>query len=112
MNRHFSCGLFSRLAVSTARLDGFESPAAAFDLGENVLGLGGPHERLGLLIPLLDKARDDLDEIGDAGEAAAADRLAGELRKPALHQIEPARTGRDKVQFETRMPGEPALHPL
>src|SRR5208283_1539998 len=39
-----------------------------------------------------------------------ADAFAGQLAKPPLHQVQPTRTGRDKMRNETVMPFKPALH--
>jgi hypothetical protein len=55
---------------------------------------------------------DGVFEFGDAGEDAAPNALAGDLGKEALDQIEPGRRGRDEVQLEARVLGEPGLHRL
>ena len=81
----------------------------AFDLGEDILGLGLPDEGLGGMIPRRDEFLDGENQIGDAGEAAAAHSLAGQITEPALHQIEPTGAGRDEMHLEARVSGQPAL---
>ena len=49
------------------------------------------------------------DQVGDAVEDAAAERLVGELAEPALDQVQPRRRGRGEVQVEPRVLGQPGL---
>ena len=102
-------GCFSPPAHRAAGLNLFEAATAAVEFREDVLGLGGPNERLGLAIPFSDEGVNGFDQVGNTGEAAASHRLAGEFGKPALDQIEPAGAGRNKVNLDPRALGEPAL---
>jgi hypothetical protein len=54
------------------------------NLGENVVGGGGPCEGLGVGVPVLDVVADLLDQDGDGGEGAAPDGLAGDDAEPGL----------------------------
>ena len=49
------------------------------------------------------------DQVGDAVEDAAADRLVGELAEPALDEVEPRARGRGEVQVEARVLGKPGV---
>ena len=54
------------------------------DLGEDLVGGGGPGEGLGVGVPVLDVVTDRLDEDFDRGEGAAADSLAGDDPEPGF----------------------------
>ena len=62
----------------------------------------GPDERSGVLVVGLEEAPDGGDEIGHAGEDAAAKSLLGELPKPALDEVQPGAAGGGEVQMEAR----------
>lgn len=49
----------------------------------------GPHERLGVFIPGFKKLLDRELQISDACKCTAPHRLIRELRKPALHEVQP-----------------------
>jgi len=59
------------------------------DLGEDLVGGGGPGEGLSVGVPVLDIVPDVGDEDVDRGDGAAADRLAGDDGEPGLDLIEP-----------------------
>jgi len=42
------------------------------------------HKRLAALVPAINEAADGSDQVADAGEAAAADRLPGDDREEHL----------------------------
>ena len=67
----------------------------------------GPDERSGVLVVGLEEAPDGGDEIGHAGEDAAAKSLLGELPKPALDEVQPRAAGGGEVEMEARMLGKP-----
>jgi hypothetical protein len=48
------------------------------DLGQDLVGSGGPDERFGVAIPLGDVVADPVDEDLDRIERATANRLAGD----------------------------------
>jgi hypothetical protein len=54
------------------------------DLGEDLVGGGGPGEGLGVGVPVLDVVTDRLDEDVDRGEGAAADSLTGDDPEPGF----------------------------
>ena len=54
------------------------------DLGEDLVGGGGPGEGLGVSVPVLDVVTDRLDEDFDRREGAAADSLAGDDPEPGF----------------------------
>ena len=67
-------------------------------------------EGFGVFIPVGEVAQDRLFQTPHAGEAAAADGLAGDQRKPALDpldQIESRGTGPSEVHVEAGMRGQP-----
>src|SRR5437879_2183633 len=49
------------------------------------------------------------DQVADAGKGASPYGFIGELRKPALDQIQPRRPGGDEVELESRVLGQPGL---
>src|ERR1035437_312118 len=109
MTRHNSRCLFSPLREGAAGLDLLQALAAAFDFGEDILGLGLPDERLGVTIPRCDECLDGANQVGDADKAATAHRLAGQIPEPAFDQIEPTGAGRNEMHLEARVPGQPTL---
>jgi hypothetical protein len=97
---------------SRARFDLFESLAGASYFIEDGLDAGGPDERCGSGIPSGEKLGDSALQFDHAVKDAAPNGLLAEFGEPALDQIEPARTGGDKVQHEPGMLFEPAPDPL
>jgi len=80
------------------RQNGFTTPA----LLEDGVDGGGPDERLGVVAPGLEEVPNGGDQVGHAGEDAAAQRLLGEPPKPALDEVQPGAAGGGEVQMEAR----------
>ena len=59
---------------------------------------------------LLDEAADRVLQLGDGGEDAALQALAGQGREEALDSIEPGGRGGRKVEDPARVVGQPGLH--
>ena len=85
------------------RQNGFTTPA----LLEDGVDGGGPDERLGVVAPGLEEVPNGGDQVGHAGEDAAAQRLLGELPKPALDEVQPGAAGGGEAQMEARILGKP-----
>ena len=75
----------------------------ASDLLEDGLDGGRPDERLGVCVVGLEELPDGGDEVGHAGEDAAAQSLVGELAEPALDEVQPGAARGREVQMEARM---------
>ena len=86
--------------------------AGAGDFLEDGLDAGGPDERCRSGVPRGEKIGDGALEFVHAVKDAAPHGFLAEFGKPPLDQVEPARTGRDKVQHEPGMLFEPAPDPL
>ena len=69
----------------------------------------GPLERFGVGVIVLNVRCDGSGKIIDADKTAAPDAFAGDLRKPALDQIEPRGTGGCEMHMEARMFFEPGF---
>jgi len=69
----------------------FEGDSSAGDFGEDLLGGGGPHERLRVVVVDPQVVLDIGDEFVDAVEHAASGGFIGQvpLAKPPFHQVEP-----------------------
>src|SRR6266705_3060984 len=80
------------------------------DLGQDHVGILGPHETGWDLIVVFEVGEDGGDEFLDALEGAAADAPLGDVAKPTLNHVEPGAAGGDEVQVEAWMPLQPALH--
>lgn len=85
-----------------------ESAASTFDLLQDISGTGGPDERLGALVVVIDVVSDSRDEIFDIAKDAAAQPVLCQIPKEALHHVQPGRAGGREVHVETRVPVEPA----
>ena len=59
-----------------------------FNLGEDGLGGGSPHQRRGIGVVVLNKALDLRHQRFDAGEGSAPNRLLGDDAEPALDLVE------------------------
>ena len=68
------------------------------NLAENEIRGSGPNERFGVAIVRGDIVEDGLAQMRNGVEASAADRLIGDLCKPALDLVEPGGVGRNKVE--------------
>jgi hypothetical protein len=75
------------------------SPAG--NLFEDFGGWGGPDERLGIGIVMLQIGLDNGLEVSDACEDAAADAVAGDLGEEPFDHVEPGGRGRGEMQMET-----------
>src|SRR5690242_17805243 len=56
---------------------------------EYLVGGLGPGEGVAAVVPPVDEVLDGVDEVGDRGEAAAADGLPGDDREEHLNQVQP-----------------------
>src|SRR5437667_10370133 len=65
---------------------------------EYLVGGLGPDEGVAAVIPAVDEGLDGGDEVGDRGEAAAADGLPGDDREEDLHEVQPRPRRRREVQ--------------
>ena len=63
--------------------------APAVDGGDDLVGIGGPDEGLGVMIGLVEVAVDGGLEVDDGAEDAALQSAPGELCEEALDGIEP-----------------------
>jgi HEAT repeat protein len=81
----------------------------AVDAGEDLVGVLGPGEGLGVVVPVVYEGADGGGEFLDGGEGAAADGLAGDDREEAFHEVDPRASGRREVQGDPLVlrPGEP-----
>src|ERR1700678_1964437 len=62
------------------------------------------------VVPAVDEVLDGSDEVADAGEASAADGLAGDDPEEDLDHVEPGPGGRGEVQGDPGVPCQPGLH--
>ena len=79
------------------------------DFFEDVSGGGGPDERFGFDVVLLEIGFDCRLEFSDAAEDAAADGVAGDQAEEAFDQIDPGGRGRGEVEVEAGVALEPSL---
>ena len=78
--------------------------------GEDVLGGFAPDEGLRLCVVLQQIVVDRVLEVIDAGVAAAANALGGDLGEEALDEVQPGRAGGCEMQLEAGMLFQPGLH--
>jgi len=78
--------------------------------GEDVFGGFAPDEGLWLGVVLQQVVVDRVLEVVDAGVAAAADALCGDLGEEALDEVHPGRAGGCEMQLEAGMLFQPGLH--
>ena len=89
-----------------------ESAASTFDLLQDISGAGGPDERLGALVVVIDVVSDRGDEFFDIAKDAAAQPVLSQIPKEAFHHIQPGRTGGREVHVKTRVTLDPTLHAI
>ena len=89
-----------------------ESVASTFDLLQDISGTGGPDERLGALVVVIDVISDRGDKFFDIVKDAAAQPVLSQIPKEALHHVQPGRAGGREVHVKTRVTLKPALHPI
>ncbi len=77
-----------------------EGGSPSLDLGDDVVGGFVPDEGLGVVVPVLGPELDGVDELIEAGEAAAAEASIGQGFEPALDEVQPGRAGRREVQVQ------------
>ena len=68
----------------------------ASDGGDDFVGIGGPHEGLGVVIGFLKEPVDGGLEINDRSENPAFEAAPGQLGEEALDGIQPGGGGRRK----------------
>ena len=68
-------------------------------MADDLVGVFGPGERVGVFVPAVDVGPDGGLEVLDGVEGAAADGLAGDDREEDLH-VQPAAAGRGEVQLD------------
>ena len=83
----------------------------SFNLFQYRIGGGGPYERPGVGIGVLDEMVDLADQVFHASEGAPADGLLSDNIEPYLHLVQPGSIGRRKMNLKARMNGQPALNP-
>jgi len=85
--------------------------AGAFDFLEDVAGFGGPDERLGMFVVMVNIIEDRSNQLLDAVKGAAAQAVLGQVAEETLHHVQPGATGGGKVHMEAGMAAKPALDP-
>jgi len=79
----------------------------ASDGSDDLVGIGGPDERLGVVISLGEEALDGGLEIDQRSEHAALEPSLAELSKEALDGVEPGSRFRRVMEHKAGMPVEP-----
>src|SRR5262245_63335432 len=79
-------------------------------LADDLGGGLGPHERRGVLIPMLDVGGDMPDELFDRDERTTAHRLAGQDAEPRFDHVEPGGPGWGEVEAHVRVLFQPMTH--
>ena len=78
--------------------------------GDDLIGVGGPHEGLGVAVGLGEEAFDCGLEIDERSEHSALQPSPGQFGEEALDGIEPGCRWRRVVEHKTRMAIEPGPH--
>ena len=81
------------------------------DLFDDFVWIGGPDERLWVVVGFGEVSVDGGLEIDDALEHASLEPLLGQLGEKALDGIEPRSRCRGEVEMEPLMPFEPCADP-
>src|SRR3972149_10105079 len=79
----------------------------SLEFGEDGIRGGGPGERPGVGVVVMNEAFDMGHQFPDTAEGSAADRFLGDDVEPDFHLIEPGRIGRGEVQVVTAPDGQP-----
>ena len=79
------------------------------ELGEDLVGVLGPGERLAALVPAVAEPTDRGHQLLDAGEVATAQGLALDDGEEHLDQVQPGAIGGREVQLDPGMAGQPGL---
>ena len=82
----------------------------AFDSGEDLFGIGGPNEWLGVVVGLGEEAVDSGLQFGEGSEDAPLEAPSSELGEEAFHSVEPGGARRREVERPAGMPGQPLAH--
>src|SRR3954463_1182195 len=87
-------------------VDGIQRLVPAYDGGDDLVGVCGPGEGLGVMVGLVEIAVDGGLEGDDGGEHAAVHSALGERGEEGLDCVEPGARGRGEVEGEARVAGE------
>ena len=68
--------------------------AGALDLFQYVGCLGGPDERLGIVVVMVDVVEDCCDQLLDTAKDSAAQAVLGQVAEETLHHVQPRAAGR------------------
>jgi len=79
----------------------------ASDGSDDFIGIGGPHEGLGVIVGFLQEAVDGGLEIDNRAEGAAFKAAFGQFGEEALDRIEPRGRGRGVMEDKAGVPVEP-----
>jgi hypothetical protein len=82
----------------------------SFELVEDGIGGGDPHERDRVFVVPLDAAIDARGQVFNAFERTALDDLLGNKGKPALHLVQPGGKGRCEMDMKARASRKPGTH--
>lgn len=80
------------------------------DAVQDQIGVGGPYERLGILVAFLQSIHDCASQFRNTLEGAVAVSLVRDFREETLYLIESDCVGQREVNSVFRMAGEPALN--
>jgi len=78
-------------------------------LGEALVGVLGPGQRLAALVRAIAEPTDRRDQLPNAGQVATTQRRALADRKDHLDQVQPPAIGRGEVRVDPRVAGQPGL---
>ena len=78
-----------------------------FDGGDDLVGIGGPNERCGVVVGFGDEAVDGGLEIDDRVEHSSFESAFAELGEEGFDGIEPGARGRREVKDEPKVALEP-----
>lgn len=96
--------------MGTRGLNFFQGLPTAREFLDNRLDGGSPHKRFWILVPGFQEQADGGLQIWHAAKDPATNCLVIQGSEPALDQVHPTGTSRDKMEHETRMALEPSLH--